>query len=250
MDATGLRFLMELHRRAAVPAKGSVAEIGAQELFVQDEPAVLREFLVHFGAAEAADDEFLAALAQRGAARRLFERAGWKYICIDTSAEFDAVVLDLNYDRVPWRHRAGYDLVTNFGCTEHIANQLNAFKAIHDLVKPGGLMVHAVPCQGFVDHGLFNYSAKFFWRLAEYNSYRAVDMRLTNVGGSKPVPESFNLTFSVVDRSAELRDSILWIALQKTHREGFVPLFDGALRSQRLSRRYPRTLVEKYNAMF
>ena len=39
-------------------------------------------------------------------------------------------------------------MVTNFGTTEHIANQLQSFKIIHDLAAPGALMLHVVPAGG------------------------------------------------------------------------------------------------------
>jgi hypothetical protein len=32
----------------------------------------------------------------------------------------------------------------NFGTTEHVANQLNAFKLIHDLAAKGCIMVHTL----------------------------------------------------------------------------------------------------------
>lgn len=249
MDADGIRFLIDMHRRGILPAPGAVAEIGAQELWVESEPAVLREFLTQFGSGGAVTDKELHALAQRGPARRLFELAQWSYDCVDTSAAFGAMALDLNFDEIPSHRRGRYDLVTNFGCTEHIANQLNAFKAIHDLAKPGALMVHVVPSQGFFDHGLLNYTGKFFWRLAEFNDYRLIDMRLTEHGEAKRIPEAFSYVFSVFDRSCELRDTIIWAAFQKTRGDGFVPPFDGAIASAELSRRYPRALVEKYNAL-
>jgi len=85
-------------------------------------------------------------------------------------------MLDLNYDNVPAASLNAFDLVTNYGTTEHVANQLNAFKIIHDLTKPGGLMVHHVPAQGHLNHGLFNYNAKFFWMLCRSNGYKVIYM--------------------------------------------------------------------------
>jgi len=85
-------------------------------------------------------------------------------------------MLDLNYDNVPEASSKAFDLVTNYGKTEHISNQLNAFKIIHDLTKPGGLMVHHVPAQGHLNHGLFNYNAKFFWMLCRSNGNKVIYM--------------------------------------------------------------------------
>jgi hypothetical protein len=89
--------------------------------------------------------------------------------------------------------------VTNFGTTEHIVNQLNAFKAIHDLAMVGGVMVHNLPC-GQPDHGLFGYNQRFFWALGRANDYRIVHMQMDG--------ESIH------------------IALQKQHDMPFIPPLD------------------------
>jgi hypothetical protein len=44
-----------------------------------------------------------------------------------------SIPLDLNFDSIQTRHKGKYSLVTNFGTTEHVANQLNAFKIIRRL---------------------------------------------------------------------------------------------------------------------
>lgn len=245
MDALGIEFLIDMRDRDALPARGSVAEIGAQELFLQDRADVLRRFVDRFDG-NATDAELLR-LSKRGPARRLFELCGWTYISIDTSAEFDAIPLDMNFDSVPSQHKDRYELVTNFGTTEHIANQLNSFQVIHDLAAAGGLMVHAVPAQGFVDHGLLNYSPKFFWRLAEYNNYQLIDMRMTSHGDVKPLPEGLAQTFSSFNQSHRVQDMVMWVAFRKVSKSAFVPPFDGAIRNDALSKRYPTALVKKYN---
>jgi hypothetical protein len=104
-----------------------------------------------------------------------------------------------------------------------------------------------VPAQGFVDHGLVNYTPKFFWRLAEYNDYQLIDMRLTSHGEIKTVPESFSMTFSAFDREHQMQDMVMWVAFRKVLDSEFVPPFDGAIRSGALSKRYPDALVKKYN---
>ena len=65
-----------------------------------------------------------------------------------------------------------YDFVTNHGTSEHLLNQQNFFKVVHDLTKPGGLMLHAVPFTAHIEHGFFNYQPNFFEALARYNSYK------------------------------------------------------------------------------
>jgi hypothetical protein len=62
--------------------------------------------------------------------------------------------LDLDFDGIPTEHKGKYSLVTNFGTTEHVANQLNAFKIIDELTALNGVMVHELPAQGWFNHGL------------------------------------------------------------------------------------------------
>ena len=65
------------------------------------------------------------------------------------------------------------DLIINTGTTEHVANQGNAFRVIHDLSAVGGLMYHEVPA-GSWDHGLINYGPRFFQCLQQQNDYEQV----------------------------------------------------------------------------
>ena len=86
--------------------------------------------------------------------------------------------IDLNQGRVSWRYRGAFDLAINTGTTEHVANQGNAFAAIHDLVRAGGLMLHQLPAYGNIDHGFFGYHPKFFHRLAKANDYELAELAL------------------------------------------------------------------------
>jgi SAM-dependent methyltransferase len=94
--------------------------------------------------------------------------------------------IDLNEGDVPLRYHGAFDLAVNAGTTEHVANQGKAFAAIHDLVRPGGLMYHQVPAFGNIDHGFFGYQPKFFHRLAEVNDYEIVHLALTVQGEFEP----------------------------------------------------------------
>ena len=66
--------------------------------------------------------------------------------------------------------------MVNTGTTEHIANQAQAFRIIHDLTRIGGVMFHEVPA-GSWNHGLINYTPKFFLLLHKQNDYEQVYMR-------------------------------------------------------------------------
>jgi hypothetical protein len=104
-------------------------------------------------------------------ARAFYEALGFEYSCIDVDNTPGAIPLDLNFENLPLHLRGRFDLITNFGTTEHIANQLNAFKIIHELAAPGAIMIHELPTLGELNHGLINYQPKFFERLARGNAY-------------------------------------------------------------------------------
>src|SRR5271163_3575236 len=70
-------------------------------------------------------------------ARDFWHWLGFDYASIDIDGSPNSIPLDLNYDSAPAEAKGKYGLVTNYGTTEHIANQLNAFRVIHDLTRPG-----------------------------------------------------------------------------------------------------------------
>ena len=97
------------------------------------------------------------------------------YACIDINGENEALVYDLNTDIMQnYGIDKTYDLVTNFGTTEHIFNQYTCFKNMHDLLKVGGLAIHILPFEGYLNHGYFNYQPAFFIDLGIANSYELI----------------------------------------------------------------------------
>ena len=97
------------------------------------------------------------------------------YACIDVNGKNGALVYDLNTDILQnYGIDKTYDLVSNFGTTEHIFNQYQCFKNMHDLLKVGGLAIHILPFEGYLNHGYFNYQPSFFVDLGIANSYELV----------------------------------------------------------------------------
>ena len=104
----------------------------------------------------------------------LFEKAGMRYDSLDIAAGYRTTIVDLNRAALPGSLRTKFDLVLNFGTTEHILNQLNCFKVIHDAAKVGGYIYHSVPAVGYVDHGYITYTGRCFFDVAGYNEYELV----------------------------------------------------------------------------
>jgi hypothetical protein len=106
----------------------------------------------------------------------MLEAAGMGYDAIDIADGYKTTIVDLNVSSLPKHMVAAYDTVLNHGTSEHILNQMNVFAAVHAATKLGGLIMHFVPSVGYVDHGYFCYTSRFFFDLAGYNQYDVVDM--------------------------------------------------------------------------
>jgi len=55
-----------------------------------------------------------------------------EYWAFDVCPAFKTEILDLNFDKLPIRHREYYDVVLNYITTEHVFNQWNSFQVMHD----------------------------------------------------------------------------------------------------------------------
>ena len=114
----------------------------------------------------------------------LFEKAGMKYDAIDIADGYGTTILDLNHTPAPPHFVGAFDLVLNFGTTEHLLNQYNAFRVMHDSTKVGGYIVNSLPAVGYSDHGYITYTPRFFFDLAGYNEYELVGFWFEGPGGN------------------------------------------------------------------
>ena len=98
------------------------------------------------------------------------------YTSYDICPAIKTQIFDMNEDVVSAKHRDYFDIVLNFGTTEHIFNQANSFRVMHDALRVGGIFFHQVPSVGYNDHGFFCYHNCFFENLAKSNDYEIVDL--------------------------------------------------------------------------
>lgn len=166
--------------------------------------------------------------------KELYEHLGFEYACLDVDDSPHHIRLDLNYDETPGYLAGRFDLVTNLGTTEHVANQLNAFKVIHDMTALGGVMLHHLPCQGFINHGLVNYPMKFFYMLARSNLYELVWLDFSS-SEEYPLPDCILETLSQCGRKTpeayqrmRIRNLGIQVVLRKKWNQPFVPPIDVA----------------------
>jgi hypothetical protein len=173
-----------------------VLDVGSSNLYTASSEGVV-QFLISNGVnADASVVKFAQKLAEgssydsvTGGANgafvgELFEKAGLEYAAIDIADGYRTTILDLNHSPAPCSFLGKFDLVLNFGTTEHLLNQYNAFKVMHDSAKVGGFIVNALPCLGYSNHGYFTYTPRFFFDLAGYNEYEIVSTWFTGPAGN------------------------------------------------------------------
>ncbi len=214
-----MRHIIALKQRGLLDGCGRVVEIGRQQ--INDRLIGSPEFdeaVALFGGTKPALTPVGAptVMPDSPPGRLLWSALGMQSKSVDIDG--GDIRIDLNKGRVPWRYRGAFDLAVNAGTTEHVANQGSAFAAIHDLVRPGGLMVHQLPAYGNIDHGFFGYQPKFFHRLAEANDYELAELRLTpqrevdlpeDLGGEGLPPRVASAGLTVVVRRKDRRNFVM-----------------------------------------
>lgn len=223
---TTFQVLAELRRKGTLAGVRNMIDLGAQEAFLNGDLRPALDLLRAFGV-ENPDPAETQALVDKRFVKYLWERAGIEYFSTDYDAQFETLLLDLNYEDVPPAHRNRYDLVTNCGTTEHVVNQMNSFRIIHDLTEPGGYMLHDLPWSGMYNHGLFNYKPHLFWRLCQSNYYSWAGMWLrADVNDRAVLPDNIVTYCSNKDREIYEKffafDGLVTVVLQKTADMPFV----------------------------
>lgn len=167
-----LDIIADLHRRGYLPTAGSIADLGCTQ--IRDAtPDDVRRFLNCFG--KTPPDLELARLAAHNTfITEHLKAAGFSYRSFDIVKAPDCNYLDLNRDRVSARWRGKFDLVLNFGTTEHVLNQFNALSVLHDLAKPSGLIYSCFIRGGSMEHGLLHYSDRFVDQWCHANRYETI----------------------------------------------------------------------------
>lgn len=246
MSRKDIELLARLREQGHIPDRAAVIELGAQQLSnsLLRASAEVEKLGQLFGvnSAPPLQSPLPATLEPSGyeplsdeapLARELWKWLGFSYASIDIDGSPGAIALDLNFDDVPNAMAGKYHLVTNFGTTEHVANQLNAFKVVHDLAAPGGVMIHNLPCQGGFNHGFINYTPKFFWTLARSNNYHWLHFGLSPDRTMHPLPDNviegvrpFSPEIGELATTYRVAECSIAVAFQKRGAAPYVPPID------------------------
>lgn len=97
-----------------------------------------------------------------------------RYVSIDGNGK-GTILHDLNLPVEGVIPGPPFDLVTDFGTREHVFDQAQVWRNLHDLCGPNGYIVFETPHNGYLDHGMWNIQPNTIYALAKANGY-AVDL--------------------------------------------------------------------------
>lgn len=233
--------IVELYSTGCFKKSKSVLEIGAQELHCSG--ADIKELFKQANLDSELVDKFenidnFPHKSPRTSAKSLYNAIGLtEYSCIDLLPRHNAISHDLNkpfLDKSKFNH---FDIVTDFGSCEHVFNIAEAYKTMHNLLKPKGYFIVA---QGVLkSNGYFLFDNSFFAGFAAANNYKVisssylVQIKTRTENQSElhfHIPLSREL-FDVLNYS-KLDNVAIYVVLQKQGNEEFKMPYQHALMSR------------------
>jgi SAM-dependent methyltransferase len=100
------------------------------------------------------------------------------HVAIDLNGKDGAMPLNLD-DPVPFVFVDQFDVITNYGTSEHVNDQYHLFKNAHDMCRVDGIIINIVPREGhWPGHCRHYYTERFTQSLAEACGYEMVHIAL------------------------------------------------------------------------
>jgi len=115
---------------------------------------------------------------ERKVAKNIYLSLGVEHISIDLNGDNGALPIDLG-QLIPFIFLNQFDVITNYGTIEHVNNQFQVFKNVHDMLKHKGVIIHILPLIGnWPKHSRYYYSEKFVRDLANACSYQIINYKI------------------------------------------------------------------------
>lgn len=118
-----------------------------------------------------------------GLYRDWYTYQGLNYVCLDWNGEDGAIPLDMRYsiepDEIENGMENGFALVTNFGFTEHVDDQMTCWHNIHNFVGVGGWLSICMPTMpAWKGHGLWMPTEAWYEHFAALNGYEIIRSKM------------------------------------------------------------------------
>lgn len=113
--------------------------------------------------------------------KNIYEKLGVIYTSIDLNGEYGALPLDL-CNQLPKEFNNKFNMVTNYGTSEHVLEQYECFKNMHDICKTNGIFFHGIPLiNNWKNHCRYYYTIEFFEELILKCNYTKIEVSVLNI---------------------------------------------------------------------
>ena len=128
------------------------------------------------------------AMAQQSPAARFFARLGFAAMeSVDMDGSEDATHLfDLNLADTPTALVGKFDLVFNGGTLEHVFHLPNALANVSRMLCTGGVVLHILPCNNWVDHGFYQFSPCLMFEYYRAAGFECLESMLLDYSAEEP----------------------------------------------------------------
>lgn len=115
-------------------------------------------------------------------AKKYFEELGAFVLSIDINGKGGSVSKDLS-KHIEWpEYKCHFDMITNFGTSEHVSDHIVCFENMYYFCRKGGIIYSLVPREGFWNHGahrgVHKYNTEFFAKWANEHSCEVIINRI------------------------------------------------------------------------
>ena len=111
----------------------------------------------------------------RGTAKEEYLKKGViEHVSVDINGRDGSLKFNLD-NNLPKNLHNKFNLITNYGTTEHINDQYSVFHNINEVCLEGGIIIHALVLpDNWEGHGRYYYSVNFVKQLAELFEYKII----------------------------------------------------------------------------
>lgn len=174
------RLLIEEHQRR--PFQGRLLQLGRQEIMFSRKRCA--QLIKETGLVPSDRSTYRESSNEEISDTEFFSLFGVDSIeALDATADVAAsVVHDLNVAEVPEQYRGKFDVIFDGGTMEHVFHAPNMLTAIHNLLAPGGRIIHNTPASNAVDHGFYSFSPCLYYEYYSKSGYELNTAYLIDYG--------------------------------------------------------------------
>jgi SAM-dependent methyltransferase len=138
-------------------------------------------------------------------AETFFEKLGFSSVDSMDYSDFEdaSIIQDLSTTELPKKLERKFDVIYDGGTCEHIFDLPSAYRNIHKMLKPGGVLIGHSPCNNWVNHSFYQINPEMvygFWEktlgyevlnctlqpLMPMHAFKVVTTTNPNVTGKRP----------------------------------------------------------------